>query len=55
MEEFCSGMPPFYSQNKLESTASHIAAAGRLKDGDEGASKQEFRLPFIPDGSLIGS
>jgi hypothetical protein len=48
MEEFCSGMPPSYSQLEPESTASHIAAAGRLKDGDEGASKPEFRLPFLP-------
>ncbi len=48
MEEFCSGMPPSYSQLKQESAASHIAAAGRLKDGDEAASKPEFRLPLLP-------
>jgi hypothetical protein len=48
MEEFCRGMPPSYSQLEPESTASHIAAAGRLEDGDEGASKPEFWLPFLP-------
>ena len=48
MEEFPSGMPPSYSQLEPESTASHIAAAGRLKDGDEAASKPKFRLPFLP-------
>jgi hypothetical protein len=48
MEEFRSGMPPSYSQFEPESAASHIAAAGRLKDGDEAASKPEFRLPFLP-------
>jgi hypothetical protein len=48
MEEFCSGMPPSYSQLKPESTASHITVAGRLKDGDEGVSKLEFWLPFLP-------
>jgi hypothetical protein len=40
-------MPPSYSQLELESTAWHIAAAGRLKDGDEGASKPEFWHPFL--------
>ncbi len=49
MEDFCSRLPPSYSQLEPESQASHIAAAGRLKDGDEGASKPEFRLPFLPD------
>jgi hypothetical protein len=48
MEEFCSGMPPSYSQLKPESTALHIAAAGWLKNGDEAASKPEFWLPFLP-------
>jgi hypothetical protein len=48
MAEFCSGMPPSYSQLKPESTASHIAAARQLKDGDEGASKPEFWPPFLP-------
>jgi hypothetical protein len=49
MEEFCSGMPPSYCQLELESTASHKAAAGRLKHGDGAARKPEFRLPFLPD------
>jgi hypothetical protein len=55
MEEFRSGMPPSYSQLELESTASHIAAAGRLKDGDEAGSKPEFRLPFLTRREFSGA
>jgi hypothetical protein len=53
MKEFRSRMPPSYSQLELESTALHIAAAGRLKDGDEEASKPEFRLSFLPVNRLV--
>jgi hypothetical protein len=49
MAKFCSGIPPSYSQRKPKSPARYIAAAGRLKDADEGASKLEFRFPFLPD------
>jgi hypothetical protein len=55
MEEFCSGMPPSYSQLEPESTASHIAAAGRLKDGDEAVSKPEFWIPFLPGGVPVNA